>query len=274
MLRDSSKSGVEPGKDDSRNLLKLKRPSRRQPPKSFGRPLAVVATALAVFIASQFLASLLIYGFLELTNSPAGFEDLSQSTLTQFSYILLAEILAVSLVLKIVKMRGLSLAAIGLGRRIKLSDISKALLGFGAFYVILIIVGLILTVVAPEFRTDQPQDIGFDNLSGYLDQILVFVALVFFPPVAEEILARGYLYSGLRSKWSFAPAMLLTSFIFAAAHLPGSKGLVWGAAINTFVLSVVLVYLREKTGALYACVILHAMNNAVAFGVHFHGSML
>jgi membrane protease YdiL (CAAX protease family) len=31
----------------------------------------------------------------------------------------------------------------------------------------------------------------------------------------------------------------------------------------------VLVYLRETTGALYAGMLVHALNNLIAFGVHF-----
>jgi membrane protease YdiL (CAAX protease family) len=59
----------------------------------------------------------------------------------------------------------------------------------------------------------------------------------------------------------------MTSFIFGAAHLELGSGspLVWGAAIDTFLLSVVLVYLREKTGALYAGMLVHMLNNLIAF---------
>jgi membrane protease YdiL (CAAX protease family) len=47
--------------------------------------------------------------------------------------------------------------------------------------------------------------------------------------------------------------------------------LLWAAGVDTFVLSLVLVYLREKTGALYAGMLVHSLNNLIAFGVHFHG---
>jgi membrane protease YdiL (CAAX protease family) len=41
----------------------------------------------------------------------------------------------------------------------------------------------------------------------------------------------------------------------------------WAAAFDTFILSVVLVYLREKTGALYAGMLVHMLNNLLAFFV-------
>ncbi|MGH9351096.1 MAG: lysostaphin resistance A-like protein, partial [Terriglobia bacterium] len=90
-------------------------------------------------------------------------------------------------------------------------------------------------------------------------------------PLGEETLVRGYLYSGLRKYWRFWPALLFTSLLFGAAHLEFGAGgpLVWAAAIDTFLLSVVLCYLRERTGALYAGILVHMLNNLIAFGVHF-----
>jgi uncharacterized protein len=84
-------------------------------------------------------------------------------------------------------------------------------------------------------------------------------------------LVRGYLFSGLRMVWRFWPAVLVTSLFFGAAHLEfGSGGpLVWAAAIDTFILSAVLCFLRERTGALYAGIAVHMLNNLIAFGVHF-----
>jgi len=62
---------------------------------------------------------------------------------------------------------------------------------------------------------------------------------------------------------------MVTSLVFGLAHLEfGSGGpLVWAAAIDTFLLSIILVYLRERTGALYAGILLHMLNNFIAFFV-------
>jgi membrane protease YdiL (CAAX protease family) len=63
------------------------------------------------------------------------------------------------------------------------------------------------------------------------------------------------------------PAVILTSLIFASAHLPegGAAGLLYIAALDTFILSLVLIYLREKTGGLWASITLHAIKNGIAF---------
>jgi membrane protease YdiL (CAAX protease family) len=193
----------------------------------------------------------------------------------QFAYILIAESLAVALVLLIIRRRGLKLGAIGLGRRPTWRDLKKALIGFAAFYALLIIATVIISALFPSFNTTQTQDVGFDSLNSTLDSVFAFAALVILPPLGEETLVRGYLYSGLRSRWKFVPAMLVTSLLFGLAHLQLGDGAaaLYAAGLDTFVLSLVLVYLRETTGALYAGMLVHSLNNVVAFGVHFHGTI-
>jgi membrane protease YdiL (CAAX protease family) len=241
-----------------------------------GNPLRIIATALAIFIISQIVAIFLVGLALAFMHPHGNISNiLNNSAGAQFIYILIAESLAVALVLRVIRTRGLSLKVIGLGRKPRWNDAVKAILGFLVFYALLIGVTAIATLLIPSLNTNQTQDVGFNNLGGFLDYMLAFMALVILPPLGEETLMRGYLYSGLRSRWAFYPAMLLTSLLFGLAHLSTGNGsaALWIAGIDTFVLSVVLVYLREKTGALYACMLVHCLNNLVAFGVHFHGMM-
>lgn len=248
-------------------------PKKPAPRRDFGSIFQVIASALAIFIASQFLAGLIAALALKITDPGASLTVLDENAPAQFVYIALAESLVIIFVWKLLKTRRFGLDSIGLGRRPKFSDVTNAVIGFVAFYGLLLAAGFLLVLLAPDFKTDQPQDVGFENIRTFLDQAMAFAALVVFAPVAEEILVRGYLYTGLRYKLNFIPAMVVTSFIFALAHLTGGQGLVWGAAINTFVLSLVLVFLREKTGALYAAIIIHAMNNLVAYIVQFSGAL-
>jgi membrane protease YdiL (CAAX protease family) len=234
---------------------------------SFGAPWLVVLTTLAVFVLSQVLAGIIAVGLLTAGHKST---NLDTSNAAQFIYILLAEALSIGLVYFVIRRRGLDLKAIGLGRRPAWRDLKHALIGFAAFYAILIIAGIIVSLFVPSINNEQ-QDVGFNTISTFSDSILAFAALVFLPPLGEETLVRGYLYSGLRARWKFWPALLLTSVLFGAAHLSGSdSGLLWSGALDTFLLSGVLVFLREKTGALYAGMLVHALNNVIAFGVHFH----
>ncbi|MDB5160674.1 MAG: rane protein of unknown function [Candidatus Saccharibacteria bacterium] len=235
----------------------------------FGSVPRVVLNVLLIFIGSQIIASLLLAVVLGIFHAAPG--ALDNSPAAQFFYVFAAEALAAGSVYYILKRRGLSLAAIGLGRRPKLHDLGYAAAGFVAFYILLVGVSIIVGLLYPDISKGS-QDIGFNHLNGPLDSVIAFAALVLLPPLGEEPLVRGYLYTGLRLRYKFVPAMIVTSLLFGAAHLLTGfgPGLLWAAGLNTFVLSLVLVFLRERTGALYAGMLVHALNNAVAFGFHFH----
>ncbi len=243
----------------------------QEPRASFGSPVRVILYAVGIFLVSQFVAALLleiVYGIIQ----PGSKNILDQSAAAQFFYILLAEALAVAAILLVLRRRKLGLASIGLGRRPTWRDAKWTIVGFVAFYGLLLAVMAILSLLIPSFNVNAPQDVGFNVLSTPLDRIIALVALVILPPLGEETLMRGYLYSGLRSRLKFWPAMLITSLLFGAAHLStGVSGALWAAGVDTFILSAVLVTLRERTGALYAPIMVHGLNNLVAFFAHFHG---
>jgi membrane protease YdiL (CAAX protease family) len=119
----------------------------------------------------------------------------------------------------------------------------------------------------PSFNVNEQQQIGFSNVHGGLPLLMTFVSLVILPPLAEEIMVRGFLYSTLKKAMPALAAVILTSALFASAHLPegGDAGPLYIAALDTFVLSLVLIYLREKTGSLWASITLHAAKNGIAF---------
>lgn len=238
-----------------------------EPANNFGGPLRLIATTLLIFLLSQIIAAFIVELALAVIH-PHSHMSLDDSITGQFFYILFAEGLAVCLVYYVIRRRGLSLTDIGLGRRPVRSDLIKAAVGFGAFYGLLILAGILVNVFWPDL-TNQKQDIGFKHINNSTENLLAFISLVILPPLGEEILIRGYLYSGLRKVWKFVPALVATSLFFGAAHLQLGSGmpLVWAAAIDTFILSVVLVYLREKTGALYAGMVVHMLNNLLAFFV-------
>jgi len=275
MLKDSSKEKNRESGIENREVI----PSSQFPIHSstrkagFGGPWRVIFTALSIFLFSQFIAVFLIGFILVLARGVAsGGSEITNSVAAQFFYVLLAEGLAAGLAIwVVVKRRKLNLAAIGLGRRPQLRDGLRALAGAGVFYVLLIAASVVLTILAPNTDFNKDQNVGFNNLVSGLDQLIAFVSLVILPPLGEEILIRGYLYSGLRSTMRFIPAMLLASGLFGLAHLwSGIDGsLLWAAGIDTFLLSLVLVFLREKTGALYAGMLVHALNNIIAFSIHF-----
>jgi len=235
-------------------------------------PLTSILLILVVFFASQIAAGVIISLYPSLKNwtSDQGSTWLQNSVIAQFVYILLAETFAVWLVLKLLKRARILKARIGLVKP-ALRDIVYALGGYFIYIIVYILIVTVSSHYTTVIDTDQPQQIGFDSASGS-QLYLVFASLVLLPPIAEEIMFRGFLFTSFRQKFRFRYAAILTSILFGIAHLQFGNGapLLWVAALDTFTLSIVLCYLREKTGSLWASILLHMLKNSIAFVALFH----
>lgn len=231
-------------------------------------PLLGVVTVLVVFYAAQIIAGLLlsIYPSIKHLSSSQATNWLNNSVNAQFFFILLAESLSIYAIYRFVKHYKLGLDSIGL-KKPRWSDVGFGLLALPAYFFLYLVTVAVVSYFVPSLNVSQNQDIGFTNVYGVLAMTLTFISLVILPPLAEEIMVRGLLYSSLKKGLKLIPAALITSLIFAAAHLPegGSAGPLYIAALDTFILSLVLIYLREKTGSLWASITLHACKNGVAF---------
>ena len=126
-------------------------------------------------------------------------------------------------------------------------------------------------IFLPGVNLEQEQQLGFDKETQGAALALIFIALVILPPLIEEIVMRGFLYTGIRQKLKIWQAALITSFVFCIAHLQLGEGAppLYVAAIDTFFLSLFLVYLREKTGSLWAGIFTHGIKNGLAFTLLF-----
>lgn len=226
-----------------------------------------VVFALIVFFAAQVVSGVIIsiYPALKHWSNSHANDWLNNSVTAQFIYILLAESLTVGSVYLFLRHFKLKLDAIGL-KKPRLIDPIYALAAAPVYFVLyLLSVGLISHFV--HLNINEKQQIGFNSVHGPAQMIMTFISLVVLPPLAEEIIVRGFIYSSLRKAMKVIPAALITSLLFASAHLPegGAAGPLYIAAIDTFVLSLVLIYLREKTGSLWAGICLHALKNGIAF---------
>src|SRR3989344_9047170 len=145
-------------------------PASKEPFKDLGPPWLVALVALAIFFVSQFVAVVLVsVGRAAFKPNTSIVELLDQSAPIQFIYVLVAEGLVVALTILVVKKwRGLSLKAIGLGRRPHLWDVARALGGIVTFYALVIISSILISVFMPDLDTEELQDVGFDALNSWL----------------------------------------------------------------------------------------------------------
>lgn len=236
-------------------------------------PLAAIIVTLVVYFGSQILAGLLvsIYPAIRGWSNTQIADWLDNSVTGQFVLIVVVEGLALFLLWRFLRWRKATFKDVGL-KKPQPADVAWALIGFAMYFIAYILVLSAVKHYVPSLNVEQEQQLGFSkNISGN-GLLYVFISLVILPPIVEEIMVRGFLYTGLRSKFPKVMAALIASMIFAAAHLQWGSGapLLWVAALDTFTLSLVLVYLREKTGGLAAPMGVHMIKNGLAFIVLFN----
>lgn len=121
-----------------------------------------------------------------------------------------------------------------------------------ASYVIILLHNLILTALGVETQGDEISKL-FSSLESPAWFFLVGAVLA---PLVEEIFFRGFLFQGFRQKYGWVSAMLISSGIFAIAHLD------LASLIPTFILGSLLAYLYHRSNSVWPGVILHALVNS------------
>jgi membrane protease YdiL (CAAX protease family) len=141
-------------------------------------------------------------------------------------------------------------------RRFELTAIGLLLATLLAYY---IAAGLFATYVLKPNQEDIGGDLGIGN-PNTLIAVTAVLEIVLLAPVSEELFFRGFLFAGLRSKWTFWPAAILSGLIFGLVHAPTGVT----AAIPLAALGFALCWLYEQTGSVWPCMIAHGINNGLA----------
>jgi uncharacterized protein len=240
-----------------------------KPPALPWNPWYAVIFVVLVYYASQLFGGLLvsIYPLLQHWSATQSNSWLQNSIGAQFVYILLAESFTIGAIYLFLRHYKLDFKSLGL-RCPRWFDLPLALLALPLYFGVYAVAVDVISKLVPAFNANQQQQIGFTSVHGAAQLIMTFISLVILPPLTEEIMVRGFLYGSLKKAMPVAAAVVVTSAIFASAHLPegGAAGPLYIAALDTFILSLFLIALREITrGRLWASITLHALKNGVAF---------
>lgn len=151
-----------------------------------------------------------------------------------------------------------ALGRLGL-RRFRLSALGWMLLAMLTYYVLAAVFAAL--VLEPE-QEDIGGELGVGD-DALVIAILAIVLIGVVAPLSEELFFRGFVFSGLRSRFSLWPAALIAGLVFGLVHAP--------TGITTVVplaaLGVVLSWLYDRTGSLWPCVIAHMINNGLALAL-------
>ena len=206
----------KPDGDGIEAPAELGQPKKPADPVTWGAWSAILI-ALAVFLLAQIIATQVvsIYPLFEHWSRQAAVNWLNSSVNGQFFYYLIAEALTVAAILGFIHWRKGKMAAIGL-KRPRLIDIPYALLGLVIYFPMLIVAVIAFKELFPRLDLTQQQAIGFSSSTTGWPLLLVFISLVILPPIAEEIMFRGFVYSGLKRSLPKVWAVIITCVVFAS----------------------------------------------------------
>lgn len=134
-------------------------------------------------------------------------------------------------------------------------------LGCGLMVLSWFFVFLYGAVLARFGRQIQPDvDAIFDKTSFPL---LLFVGGAVVAPFVEEIFFRGFVFPGLRNRWSWQKAAVLSASLFAFAHvLPTSF-------LPIFVLGFIFAVLYQVSGSIWPPILMHMLNNTLSLSAAY-----
>jgi len=183
----------------------------------------------------------------------------SKAALAQSALIIVLELAYLLPVVLIFAWRHIDWRALGFGS----FDPSAVGIGCGLLvgaYILIILHNLLLFALKVDTQGEEILKV-FKALNS---PIWFFIVGAVIAPFVEETFFRGFLFQGFRERYGWKVGMVLSSAIFAAAHLD----LV--ALIPTFILGNVLAYVYHRSNSLWPGIFLHFLVNAFGLcGAYF-----
>jgi len=160
-------------------------------------PMATILIATFVFFCSQIAVGIVFKEYVSIRHwsSTTANNWLNNSVLALFFETLLVESFLILFLYGFLRRRNISFQYLGLKGKFLLKDLGYALGGFLTYLLIYLTVVSSLQYFIHGFNVSQKQELGVPSSAYGGDLWLLFVMLVVLPPIAEEILFRGFIYS-------------------------------------------------------------------------------
>ena len=220
--------------------LESSQPIPTPEPRSYSVPWSVADTWIGVFLLVLLNVGLLIISLQEV-----------RTELVQSAALILIQLAFLLPLVLIFASKRIDWKYLGFGK----FDWNILGLGCGlliASYIIILFHNLILMALGIDTQGEAIFRF-FDSLES---PVWFFIVGVVLAPIVEEIFFRGFVFQGFRQRYGWLNSMLLSSAIFAAAHLDPV------AFIPTFILGCLLAYMYHRSNSIWPGAILHFLVNA------------
>ncbi len=149
---------------------------------------------------------------------------------------------------------------VGVTGRLSSKSVLYAFIGWLVAFFLYYIVETSITRVGIKMFWNEGDFFGLDTPWRVVG---ICLATLVIAPIAEEILYRGYVLQALLAKFSTTLAALLSALIFASIHIGIGPGMV----VYLFLGGLIPAYLYIRFRSIYPCVLMHFLNNIVAYVV-------
>jgi uncharacterized protein len=82
-------------------------------------------------------------------------------------------------------------------------------------------------------------------------------------PFVEEVFFRGFVFAGLRGRWDWRRAALVSAALFALAHVVPTS------ILPIFILGLIFAFLYQSSGSIWPAILMHMLTNTVALSAAY-----
>ena len=124
-----------------------------------------------------------------------------------------------------------------------------------------ILVGVLWLMASQVLLEPLLEMLPSDNGHGIGRGMWAAFTAIISAPILEELLCRGVLFEVLNRRWGVKVSILVSALFFGLLHFSAAN------AIVAIVAGLIFGVLYVRTSSLYVTIIIHAINNALAFAL-------
>jgi membrane protease YdiL (CAAX protease family) len=146
-------------------------------------------------------------------------------------------------------------------------------LGLRGFSGAMVGLGCGLMILAFSFNLVYGTFLALFDLRAQVDLVPIFAELsspwwllaagILVAPVVEELFFRGFVFAGLRGRYGWPKAALVSSALFAVIHLQPL------AIPPVFIMGTIFAILYQRSGSLWPAILMHLATNALGLGAAY-----